>query len=112
MRKIIALSLVIVMNGCDWSDVDAAKNKLSEWGAPSTDEVSEVATAEWNKLFGIEYKVEHFAAGAAVKDIETVLQGLGKDRWDCFQLERRGDELLAFCKRIPQSYLRYLSKAF
>ncbi len=106
------ICLIFTLCGCDSGNLDAAKEKLDKWGAPSAQDVGEVAKSEWDKYWGVEYKIERFSTAAQTAEMQELLNTLGKDRWDCFHIEHRGDEYLLFCKRLPTSYLRYLTKAF
>jgi len=71
---------------------------------------------EFKKLQQFEYKIVSLPAAISGIDLETELNKLGKERWDCFHFEKRlsGEisELEAFCKRRPDTPLKYVPKTF
>lgn len=80
--------------------------------APDTSAVQQKTNEEIEKLFRFEYKVEELAKEAPAGEIEASLARLGSDRWDCFHVESTPASLRLFCKRMPRTYLRYLTHVF
>lgn len=75
---------------------------------------------EVKKLHQLEYNVFTLALEDSAARYEGVLDELGKNRWDCFHVEKvftnneKGDrvgKLLFFCKRSPDTLLRFVPKS-
>ncbi len=115
--SIISLVLfVCFLSACDNApeiDIDKtfadAKKKISDI-TPTSDEVSQAAEKEVQKLSTIEYRVHTLSFEDTPEDMQAQLAELGQKRWSCFHMERNKEELLVFCSRRPKSYLRHLSK--
>lgn len=82
---------------------------------------SEPSLREVEKLHQLDYTVVSFPLDSSAQSIEQSLDELGRNRWDCFHVERtvkvtreekRETQLLVFCKRLPETYLRYIPKNF
>lgn len=76
---------------------------------------------EVKKLHQFEYQVLTLPAASSSEAIEGALDELGKNRWDCFHVEKQvrvtetgGKErtLVFFCKRSRETPLRYLKGAW
>jgi len=80
--------------------------------APEREKLERKAQAEAEKLFVFEYHVEEFGRETKTDQIRNKLAELGKNRWDCFHIEPRGNYLLLFCKRQPKTYLKYIPRMF
>lgn len=68
---------------------------------------------EMAKLHQIEYKVFSFPGAQVNSTLESLLNKAGEQRWDCFHVQQNPatpSELLFFCKRMPETPLRYLPK--
>ena len=115
MGKIIAIAISILALGCGSDSIqeayDSAKNKISEL-APVKDQYQNLAQEELNKLYSFEYKVVEFPLTAESLSIEAYLSTLGKDRWECFDTTKTDLKLIIFCKRRPETYLKYIPRAF
>ena len=109
---IALLACTVVLWSCGRADLEEATNSVLEWTAPASEKAEKLAKEELRKLHNFEYKVERVAVTAEPGEMQIVLQELGKDRWECFHVERRNDDLLLFCKRRPESYLRYIPRVF
>lgn len=118
----IALSLFLI--GCDMQDeknkqlsqdlsqtLDEAHKLINEFGGQK-DKIKGLATSEAEKLFQLEYKVYDFTKNSAELNLSEELNKLGKERWDCFHVIDLGEKIQFFCKRTPQSYLRYIPRLF
>lgn len=79
---------------------------------PSKDKVSGLAGDEIEKLHALEYRVEEIPWSSEIDELNQRLAELGRDRWDCFHLERAFDVNRIYCKRRPKSYLRYIPRVF
>jgi hypothetical protein len=75
---------------------------------------------EIKKLHQLEYNVFTLALEDSAARYEGVLDELGKNRWDCFHVEKvfstnkngeRVGKLLFFCKRAPDTLLRFVPKS-
>ena len=80
-----------------------------------------ISISEVDKLYQLEYTVVSFPLTSSAQRLEGALDELGKKRWDCFHVERslkenaQGEKsaaLLVFCKRLPETFLRYVPKQF
>ncbi len=73
---------------------------------------TEDASTELKKLRQFEYRIFSLPAGVNDDQIEAALNLHGKNFWECFDVERvskeEGVELRFFCKRKPETLLRYL----
>jgi len=76
------------------------------------EKIEELTTDEFEKLFTYEYKVSEFSLELSVQEIEEGFQKLGKDRWECFDIEKDEESYKVFCKRKPKTYLRYIPRVF
>ena len=118
--------LIIFMTGCESRDqmdrldetVGDVKQRLGDFAkkfqnkAPSTEEIQSMTQEELEKLSAFEYKVEDFNKSMSASDVESALQTLGRDRWECFQVIQVEDNIRVFCKRPPKTYLRYIPRVF
>ena len=73
---------------------------------------TEVSVEELKKLRQIEYSVLKIAADSAHDDIANTLSLQGRERWDCFHVEKAKEAdkefFLFFCKRPVGTPLRYI----
>jgi hypothetical protein len=66
---------------------------------------------EVKKLQQFEYKVVALPATLTAEDIQQKLAELGKERWDCFFVDRAQPETLTFYfKRRPDTPLKYVPR--
>ena len=79
---------------------------------PHKEELEKKTTEEISKLSTFEYKVAEFKSNITNEELQTKLEELGQERWDCFHVERQTFTLTFFCKRRPKTYLRYIPKLF
>ncbi|RMG39456.1 MAG: hypothetical protein D6719_13235 [Candidatus Dadabacteria bacterium] len=84
--------------------------KVAGQVSPFNPDVQEKAQKEFEKLFVFEYSVKRFPADIEDHRLEHELNSVGKQRWECFDVERDKDQLVFYCKRRPKTYLRYLPK--
>lgn len=97
------------------STLSSALNKTTDRVrelSPRADELKGMTTDEVNKLFAFEYRVQELPVTSTASEIEQAIAALGNERWECFDVESRKETLLIFCKRRPQTYLRYIPRVF
>lgn len=72
--------------------------------------LGKLAKNEVEKLFTVEYKVFDIDALSGSPAIDSVLNKVGQDRWDCFSVQyvEATHKHRFFCKRQPKSYIRAL----
>jgi hypothetical protein len=109
----LTIICLIYCTGCDSNPeisrtVDKVKNSLSE----ITGENQKIASKEVEKLFIYEYQVLDLPLTASADVIQANLSNLGKERWNCFQIDRNKTNINIICKRRPKSYLRYVTNIF
>ena len=98
--------------------VDDLTRKISDAGdslqkyAPDTNEVSQMTSEEISKLFSFEYLVKDMDDSLSPSQMGMELQRLGLERWECFNTLQIGSKLRFFCKRHPETYLRYIPRVF
>lgn len=80
--------------------------------SPSAEDVKNLTNDEINKLFAFEYRVESLKKDLPADQLEAALSKLGQERWECFDVEAHADVYQIFCRRRPQTYLRYIPRFF
>lgn len=93
------------------SKVDQLLAEIEKY-KPQADDLSKQSQAEVEKLFTFEYLSQDFPLELSSEDLQTELQKLGNQRWECFQILIVKDKIRAICKRHPKTYLRYIPKVF
>lgn len=78
--------------------------------APSREDVESIAGDELAKLSSIEYHVIDLDRDMSASQMDAVLVKLGAERWECFSITQIDDKIRIFCKRRPESYLRYVQR--
>ena len=124
-KGFIQLGLLVLLIGCDVDTdkhVDSVKHGVDrtlegaqqglDFLTPKAKQLKEDAGSEVEKLFEFEYKVVELDGTANADRIQDRLALLGKDRWDCFHVERTDEKLLIMCKRRPKTNLQYLEHIF
>lgn len=75
---------------------------------------SDAPLDEVKKLRQFEYHVFRVPLQSDAAEVERKLTLLGKERWDCFHVERLetddDQELQFFCKRMPATPLMYVPR--
>lgn len=87
------------------------KSRVSEL-SPSSDDLKNMTTDEFSKLHAFEYKIAEFPRDKSAGELEDELTALGKERWECFEVEALEKQYRLFCRRRPETYLRYLPRMF
>lgn len=71
---------------------------------------------ELEKLYQFEYTVFRLPVESSPTKLEGLLNELGKKRWECFQVEKvfskeeNSEMFVIFCRRNPDTPLRYLPR--
>lgn len=77
--------------------------------APAAKDVSQMTGEELSKLYSWEYVVKEFNWDTPTEKMNEELVALGRDRWECFATVNEASKTRIFCKRRPETYLKYLS---
>lgn len=85
--------------------VEKLKTKLTNL----TKKNEKLAIEEIEKLFSFEYRVASLPSNSSSDVVESNLKLLGKDRWECFHVDKTKDTIEIYCKRRPKTYLRYMN---
>lgn len=126
MKHFILTVLILTCASCNSSEYQSERSSVNgEW----TKQISslfeklrktnpELSVEELQKLHQFEYKVFHIDAHNSSLQITRELNEVGKDKWDCFHIERlnitkeqNGDVLQIYCKRNIQTPLRYVPQS-
>ncbi|MFC1838857.1 hypothetical protein ACFL1N_04695 [Thermodesulfobacteriota bacterium] len=84
------------------------KNKIEELKSDNLEKSEKAKNwieEDLKKIGDWEYKVLKIST-AETEEIEKKLNQLGNDRWECFWLEKRKDEIVFYFKRNKISYLQ------
>ena len=81
--------------------------KLKARGMTTAKDAQSWVTEDFKNINAWEYKVKELGGsdGAAA---ESLLNKMGVDRWECFQIQPKGRGMLMFFKKRKQSYLKSL----
>lgn len=123
MKKSVYLILLFVLfgfaGGCDNPEQQQTarqlENQLSK-GFTKLFHKKNGAGEEIEKLYQFEYTVFKMPAQSTSSQIEGMLNEMGRKRWDCFHVERSvgrestDETWMFFCKRNPETPLRYVPK--
>lgn len=129
---ILFLSILFILSSCNKTQDELTK-KISESTDIITKSLEQKITdlaedpsqpiEEVKKLSQLEYKVKIFPIETSAEEMEEELTNLGKERWDCssiFPTPRPPDpktnasskpEILAVCKRTPETVLRFIPRS-
>ena len=115
MPKLCLLLLCLLLLSCenaDFTSKDLSKNlaELKQGLQEVTANKEQLASEEIEKLFVYEYKI--VSLPFEVHRQEEELSRLGMQRWECFHIDVRENEVRAYCKRRPKTYLRYIPRVF
>jgi len=88
-----------------WKDVQELYEKAYESGETTAANAYEWLKEDVKNIGDWEYKVERVSTLDPIA-LEERLDGLGKDRWNCFQVVATGEGVLLFMKRPKRSYVR------
>ncbi|MCF7880600.1 MAG: hypothetical protein K9N46_07660 [Candidatus Marinimicrobia bacterium] len=107
----------MIVAGCDTTTEEAVDtvreqakksiDKLSKKAEPLPDRLKNLTEEQVENLFAIEYKTLKIST-SDVAVIDSTLAEAGRNRWDCYHVERTGDTWYLFMKRRKKSALRYL----
>ncbi len=74
------------------------------------EQLSNLANSEIEKLHAVEYHVFELGKDETTAQHQEKLNEIGKERWDCFFIDKTSEFHRVYCRRTPKSYLRYLSR--
>ncbi len=123
----VTLTLAAI-TGCDsksktaeiQNQIASLTKSVSELVGDST--TTKDAMEEFRKLQQFEYKLQSFPADTLPIELEAALNRLGKERWECFHVDKRvalaeskdgqppRQEIVLFCKRRPETPLRFIPR--
>lgn len=133
-RTFAALVVSVVcatLVGCDSKSKTAEiQNQLANLTKSVSELVGDSSTTkdamdEFRKLQQYEYKLQSFPADTMPIELEAALNRLGKERWECFHVDKRTAtvlneptdparpvraEIVLFCKRRPETPLRFIPR--
>ncbi len=90
-----------------WEEIQRLYEKAKEKGERVPKDIYEWAREDVQGIGDWEYKiltVDH----PAPEQLQKQLNELGVERWDCFWVERRGDDVVLYLKRPSRTYLRHI----
>jgi hypothetical protein len=91
----------------NWEEVQKLYEKAKDAGDDVPKNIADWAKAEFQRMGTWEYRFVRFDA-ISPTEIEKELNVMGKEKWECFWLEREGNALRLAFKRPAQSYLQAL----
>ncbi len=86
-----------------WKKARELYEKAKESGEKVPEDIKDWIKEDINKIGTWEYKIAFLDAES---NLEKELNKLGKDRWECFWIEKRENGLKLFLKRPVRSYLK------
>lgn len=118
----LCLGIIATSAGCEKKDQKELQDQIvktvTDLKSQAPDPIKEV-----EKLHQLEYEVVSFPLNTPPAALDAALDEMGKNRWDCFHIERgaqlREEEgqddkrevyLMVFCKRLPDTLLRYVPR--
>ena len=113
LSRRLPLIALLALSACRQQDnekLNESVKELKKTVAALSNQTGALAGEEVEKILNYEYKVEDLKADASRGELEKSLNELGKDRWECFQLEKQPDRYRVFCRRKPKSYLRLIPR--
>ena len=137
--RVVLIFSLLLASGCDSkSKAGDIQNQLATLTKSVSDLVGDSTTTqeameEFRKLQQYEYKLQSFPANTLPIELEASLNRLGKERWECFHVEKRigqaappsaadstrpeaepqeiaRPEIVLFCKRRPETPLRFIPR--
>jgi hypothetical protein len=91
----------------NWEEVQKLYDKAKEAGDEVPKNIADWVKAEFQRMGTWEYRIATFNTNDSA-ELEQELNKLGKEKWECFWLEREGNALRLAFKRPAQSYLQAL----
>jgi hypothetical protein len=89
------------------------KKSMEEMKRSVTDsELDSMAADEVEKLFTFEYTVKDVPPTEDAISLNSILEEMGRERWNCFHIEEKKEYIRLYCKRRPKTYLRYVPRFF
>ncbi len=117
----LVVLIAFLVSGCNRSSSESSKYTAEDIEAALRKGFSQLwqdpnlPIKEVEKLQQREYSVFTLPVDSDAKQIEKTLNELGKNRWDCFAIEKitssapdKTDSLMFICKRMPETLLRFV----
>lgn len=122
MKIRIFLIFLIAFTACDHpatekamqgiqGGLDQAQQQLDSL-KPVAEDVSQKTQEQVNKVVRFEYKVVALPSDVTSEQLETTLNTLGMERWECFSILPREKGVTVSCRRVPYALLRSMLKVF
>lgn len=124
-RIVFLIIFALIFSACQSPETNRIQEVLEDFKAslkdakrsvedntPDTKKIKTGTAEEVEKLFSFEYKVEEYPNKAGAKDLQSKLEALGQERWECFYIQEVGTKLRVYCKRRPKTYLQYIPRMF
>lgn len=121
MKRIVVLLSLLVTLGCDRNDVQDVANSAPKVVSAGLDILQQQADAvapalqnlkqdQIDSLYKIEYLVKDFPADASANQLQSTLNILGGDGWECFSISRNesSSTIRYTFKKRARSYLPLL----
>lgn len=118
---ISAICMIFAFIGCNDAQVDKlneigdiSKNLLDEGveraqnSIPSKEDISKMTPEQLDKILSFEYKIVDFKEVPSAQELESTLNSLGEQRWECLALSQGSVPLRVQCKRPSRIFLRYI----
>lgn len=117
------LALLLSLSACNRDDRKSLHQAWQAVSGASDSALQELkklspedAAAEYRKLRQFQYKVLTMPASEAPQKIEETLNAQGQEFWECFHIERRMERdienYLVFCRRRPDTLLKFVPQTF
>jgi len=123
IKNILISSFLLLLVACQGQStdsqeiIDSVKQRVGEAIDTAQEilpqksrEVQQMTEEEVSKLQAFEYKVVELNPRPSVVELEVQLRLLGRDKWDCFDLDWIADSVVISCKRRPPSWFRFMQK--
>ncbi len=90
-----------------WEEIQRLYEKAKEKGERVPKDIYEWAREDLNGIGDWEYQILTLDDPAPQR-LQEKLNEQGVERWECFWIERRGDNLVLYLKRPVRNYLRHI----
>ena len=90
-----------------WEEVQRLYEKAKDKGERVPKDIYEWAREDLGAIGDWEYRILTLD-DPTPESLQEELNGLGVERWDCFWIERRRDDLTLYLKRPSRTYLRHI----
>jgi len=90
-----------------WKQIKELYEKAKEKGEDVPGDMAEWVKQDIKKIGTWEYKIVTISSSDSEK-IEKQLNELGKERWECYWIQKQDQDQVFFFKRTGRSYLRFV----